>query len=139
MISTVLPSLALCLSMFAVPLQVTPKPSPRENVETTVVEALRLLQSKDYRTFLQKYFPPEWVKAKMAEPGGLNAWVDGWAANSLGNVLGHLKQASTLKPTYDEAKTTAIFRLTIQEGTASFTKDFKMVKIGRYWYIEPRQ
>jgi hypothetical protein len=125
--------------MFAVSQQATPKPSPRENVESTVVEGLRLLESKDYRTFLQEYFPPDWVKAKMAEPGGLNAWVDGWVANSLGNVQRHLKQASTVKPTYDEAKTTAIFRLTIQEGKESFVKNYKMVKVGRYWYIEPRQ
>ena len=139
MISTVLPAVAFCLSTFAAPLQVTPKPSPRENVETTVVEGLRLLESKDYRTFLQEYFPPEWVKAKMAEPGGLNAWVEGWVANSLGNVQRHLKQASTAKPTYDEAKTTAIFRLTFQDGKESFVKNYKMVKVGLYWYIEPRQ
>ena len=139
MISAVLPSLALCLTIFAVPPQVTPKPSPRENVETTVVEALRLLASKDYRTFLQEYFPPEWVKAKMAEPGGLNAWVDVFVTHSLGFVLPPLKQASTLKPTYDEAKTTAVFHIKIQEGKESYTKAFKMVKIGRNWYIEPRQ
>jgi hypothetical protein len=136
---SVLPSLALCLSVFTAPVQVTPKPSPRENVETTVVEGLRLLESKDYRRFLQEYFPPEWVKAKMAEPGGLNAWVDVFVAHSLGNVLQHLKQASTIKPIYDEAKTTAIFTLTIQDGNESFVKNYRMVKIGRYWYIEPRQ
>jgi hypothetical protein len=139
MIATVLPTLAICLGILAIPAQQTPKPSPRENVETTVVEALRVLESKDYRTFLQSYFPPEWVKAKLAEPGGLNAWVDVFVAHSLGNVLQHLKQASTLKPTYNEAKTLAIFPLTIQDGTASFTKNYKMVKVGRYWYIEPRQ
>jgi len=139
MISTVLPSLALCLNMFAVPLQVTPKPSPRENVETTVVEALRVLESKDYRTFLQEFFPPESVKDMLAQFGGIDAWVDTFVAHSLGNVLQHLKQARTVKPTYDEAKTTAFFLLTIQDGTATFTKNYKMVKVGRYWYIEPRQ
>jgi hypothetical protein len=139
MISTVLSSLALSLTIFAVPQQVTSTPSPRENVETTVEEAIRLLESKDYRTFLVEFFPPEWVKAKTGEPGGLNAWVDVFLAHSVGFLLPMLKGATTVAPAYDEAKTTAIFHLKMQEGTESFTRAFKMVKIGRYWYIEPKQ
>lgn len=135
MMPTVLSSLALCLSMFFNPLQVASRPSPRENVGTAILEAIRLLESKDYKTFLMEFIPPDVVKARTASPAALNEWVEGFAAHSVGFLLPRLKEASKLTPTYDGQKTTATFQLKDYDGT----KWFKMVKIDRYWYVEPNQ
>jgi hypothetical protein len=123
-------SVMLCLTIFVASPQTVSKPGPRENVETAVGEAIHLLESKDYKTFLLQFAPPDQVKARGGSPEALDAWV-GYFSNQADGVLAAFKYARTQTPTYDDAKTTATYPLKGDSGPKSLT----MVKIGRYWYL----
>jgi len=116
--------------MFVPPPQTVSKPSPRENAEAAVGEAIRVLESKDYRTFLLQFVPPDQVKERGGAPEALAAWVDLFSTRA-DSLLAALKYARTHTPTYDDAKTTATFSLKGEGGPDSL----RMVKIGRYWYL----
>jgi len=135
MISIVLPPLILCLTVVVAPLQVTSKPPTREKAETAILDALRLIESKDYRTFLLEFMPPELVKTKAKSVAALDEWVEYFATHGVVYTLPKIKEASRVAPTYDEAKATATFPLKDYDGT----KWYKMIKIGRYWYVDPLQ
>src|SRR5687768_7200574 len=134
MISAVVPSLVLCLAL-AAPFQVVSNPSAREKAETAILEALRLLEAKGYQKFLLEFMPPEMVKTKTKSSAALDEWVQYFTTYGLGFTLPRIKEASKTTPKYDESKTTATFPLKDYDGT----KWFKMIKIGRYWYVEPYQ
>jgi hypothetical protein len=127
----VLASVLLCLNVFAAPSQTAAKPSPRENAETAVVEAIRLLEAKDIKTFLTQFMPPDDMKAQAGTPDAFDAFAQRFETRS-DRLLGALKDARTQKPTYDEAKTTATFPL--KEPVGSRTT-LTLVKIDKYWYI----
>jgi hypothetical protein len=135
MISTVLPSLVLSLTVLASPLQVVSKPSLRENAETALREALRLIEAKDYRTFLLQFMPPEMVKTKTKSEAALNEWIEYFATHGVVYTLPKIKEAIRVSPKYDDAKATATFPLKENDGT----KWFKLIKIGRNWYVDPWQ
>ena len=120
----------LCVAMSVASPQTASKPDPREAVETAIGAAIHLLESKDYRTFLLQFIPPEQVKARGGSPEALDAWVEYFSAQAH-SVLAALKYARTQTPTYDATKTTATFPLKEEAGPESL----KMVKIGRFWYI----
>lgn len=131
--STILSSVALCLLMFVASPQTGSKPSPRENAETAVGEAIRVLESKDYKTFLLQFVPPDQVKARGESAEALAAWVDLFSRRA-GSLLEAFKYARSQTPAYDQAKTTATFPLKGDVGP----KTLKMVKIGQYWYLGDR-
>jgi hypothetical protein len=122
--------LVLCVSLSGLVSQTAPKPSPREKVETAIAEGTRLLESKDYTTFLLQFVPPDQVKKLGGSPEALDAWVEHFAAQAPA-VLAALKDASTQSPTYDDTYTIATFPLKAESGP----KTLRMVKIGRYWYV----
>jgi hypothetical protein len=135
MMTGVLPSLVLSLSILAVPVQVVSKPPLRENAEASLREALRLIEAKDYRTFLLEFMPPEFVKTRTKSAAALDEWVEYFAKQGVVYTLPKIKEASKVTPTYDEAKTTATFPLKEYDGT----KWYKLLKIGKYWYVDPMQ
>jgi hypothetical protein len=127
----VISSLVLCVTMSAASAQTASKPVSREKVETTIGAAIHLLESKDYKTFLLEFPPPDQVKARGGSPEAMDAWVE-YFSSQAENVLAAFKYASTETPTYDAAKTTATFPL---KGEPPW---LKMVKIGKYWYLGNR-
>ena len=110
--SVLLTSLALCLNLVAPP-QAAAKPGPRENVETAVVEAIRLLEAKDYKTFLPQFVPPDDYKVMVPTPEALDTTAERFGPRSE-RLLIALREASTLKPTFDAAKTSATYTLNVQ-------------------------
>ncbi|HXT71038.1 MAG TPA: hypothetical protein VN700_14850 [Vicinamibacterales bacterium] len=62
-------------------------------------------------------------------------WVDYFATHGVVFTLPRMKEASKVTPKYDDAKTAATFPLKEYDGT----KWSKMIKIGRYWHVEPKQ
>jgi hypothetical protein len=128
--SVVLSSVVLCVTMSVAFPQTASKPDPREKVETAIGAAIHLLESKDYRTFLLQFSPPDQVKARGGSAEAWDAWVE-YFSTQADSVLAALKYARTQTPTYDAAKTTATFPLKGEAGP----KSLKMVKIGQYWYI----
>jgi len=127
--SRVFSCLVLCATI-SVAAQTASKPDPREKVETAIGAAVHLLESKDYRTFLLQFVPPDQVKARGGSPKDLDAWVE-YFSGQANSVLAALKDAMTQTPTYDDARTTATFPLKGESGPPSL----KMVKIGKYWYV----
>jgi hypothetical protein len=91
--SVVLPSVVLCITMFVASPQTASKPAPRENLDTAIGEAIHLLESKDYRTFLLRFVPPDQVKARGGSPEALDAWVE-FFSEQADSVLAALKYAS---------------------------------------------
>ncbi|MEW5983254.1 MAG: hypothetical protein AB1806_12915 [Acidobacteriota bacterium] len=110
--------------------QIAPGFDPREQVETAIGEAVRLLESKDYRAFLLQFAPPDQVKARGGAQAALEAWVELFSAQA-DHVLAAFTHARTRTPTYDAAGTTATFLLKGEIGPPSL----RMVKIGKYWYL----
>ena len=132
--SLVISSLVLCISLLGASPQgapaPAPNPDPRENVDTAIVAAIHLLESKDYKTFLLQFVPPDQVKLRGGTPEAMDAWVELFSSRA-DRVLAALKYARTQTPTYDEAKTTATYPLNGEGGQDSLN----MIKIGRFWYI----
>ncbi len=128
--SVVLSCVVLCLSMSVASPQTASMPDPREKVETAIGAAMRLLESKDYRTFLLQFVPPDQVKARGGSPEAMDVWVEYFSAQA-DSILAALKYARTQTPTYDDTKAIATFPLKGDAGPSSL----KMVKIGQYWYI----
>ncbi len=127
----VLAIVVLCLNVFAALPQRAAKPGPREMPETAVREAVRLLEAKDYEAFLTQYLPPDQLKSRAGTPEALKAMAQDFSTR-VDRILPMLKAASTQKPAYDEAKTTATFEVIDASGAPS---PLRLLKIGRYWYI----
>ena len=132
--SLVIASVVFGLSIFIAPSQATP-PSPREHPDTAIAEAIRLLEAKDYKTFVSQFVPPDQLKARAGSPEAFNTFVERFAERA-DRLLAAFKYIRTQKPTYDQAKTTATFQLDGQADAPSTSLTF--VKIGQYWYLANR-
>jgi hypothetical protein len=113
--------------------QPTAKPDPRENADTAVVFAIRLLEAGDHKMFLSQFMPPDELKSRAGTPEALSAFADAFGTSGRSaRLLAALKNARTKTPAYDQAKTTATFQLDPQ---ADAPNALVMVKIGTYWYL----
>ena len=129
--SFVVPVVLLCLNVFAATPQRAAKPRARQTPETAVAEAVRLLEAKQYETFLTEFLPPEQLKSRAGTPEALKALAQDFSSR-VDRILPLLKSASTQKPTYDEAKTTATFQ---GIGASEGLPPLRLIKIGEYWFI----
>jgi hypothetical protein len=114
------------------PAVVQTQQDPRTSLETAVPEAVRLLEAKDYATFLRLFVPPEALKELSAAEsfdGFVRAFVeDGKAAA----MLTALKGIRGSKPVIDGEGRRATFTLKAPvEGKTTIT----FLKIGAFWYI----
>lgn len=125
----------LCISLILGPVQERRLPASREDVSATVKEAVRLLDSREYKTVLVDFFPPEFVKKQSTSPAATEKWLEVFSSKSVAFILPKLRSSMSVRPTFDKAGTKAVFRFKTHEGTASLI----MVKVGLYWYIEPYQ
>ena len=125
--------LALCLSTVSAFAQTPVQPALREDVRTTVAEAVRVLEAKDYETFLAEFLPPELAESRAGSPEDLAAWAQEFSGRAPA-LLAALKSIMTQTPTVDEAGTTATYRLTLEGGPPTL----RFVKLGRYWYFGER-
>ena len=106
------------------------KPTDRTDINTTIADAIRVLEAKDYRTFLVTFLPPDLVKARGGSPEALTKWLDDFSPRGP-KLLAAFKYASKQKPVYDQAKTTATFPLKIEGAPPTL----RMVRIGQTWYL----
>jgi hypothetical protein len=127
-------SVLLSLNTLAASPQGTVRPGPRENAETAVVEAIRLLEGKDYATLLSQFIPPDNLKMIAGTPESFATFVREFPPR--GEILlAALRDARKQKAVYDESMTTATFSLTASIGGQSA---LKMLKIGQFWYLANR-
>lgn len=126
---------ALCVGLLAPPFQARPLTPTREDVVATVKEAVRLLDAREYKTVLFEFFPPDFVKKQSTSPAAIEQWLEMFSSQSVGFILPKLRASMSLTPTFDDAKVKATFRFKTYEGTGRLL----MVKVDRFWYIEPYQ
>jgi len=108
------------------------KADPRENVETAVPEAIRLLEAKEYKDFL-KAFVPRANFEKITQRKTIDEFAEDFGKSKSGDLLKVLQAIKDRTPTYNDTRTKATYQFEL-EGIAK--KSISFGKTGNYWYIE---
>jgi hypothetical protein len=114
--------------LVAVPQRGAAKPDPREELQTAIAEGIRLLEAREYKTFVTTFVPAEELKKR----GDIDAFVEKFSGPRAAQLLAALKEIQTAKPVMDDSGTRATFGLQAAEGRPN---SLRFEKIGRYWYI----
>lgn len=107
------------------------QPNPRENVETAVLEGIRLLEAKDYTTFLKTFVAPDEL-AKILEEVPLDQLAEQFGAKKAPRLLDVLKMIKDAKPTLDAEGKTASYEL---KNAIGGKKGIQWKKVDKFWYI----
>lgn len=108
------------------------KPDPRENLDTAIPEAIRLLEKKDYEGLLKGFVPPE-VLEKITADKPLPDFAKSFGEKKAGKLLKVLSAVKGTMPTLSEDKALATFEL---KEPVEGKSDIKFQKIDKYWYIK---
>jgi hypothetical protein len=113
-------------------LDADPKDDPREELESAIPEAIRLLEAKEYVTFLKNFVAPVHLK-KLAEKGSLEEFAKEFGRTKSGRLLKVLKSIKDAKPELGDEGKKATFKLKEEvEGK----KTIVFVKVDKFWYIQ---
>jgi len=115
-----------------------PVAEPRANLDTTIAEATRLLEAKDFVTLLKEFAPPE---AMDHLPQGMTLdqmaqmmQADPRADVEMQNMLDALRSSQSQTPTMSDNDNTATYEATLPDGS---TKSVVLKKADTgLWYIE---
>jgi hypothetical protein len=108
------------------------KPDPREKVDTAVPEGIRLLDAKEYSSFLQKFVPPDDLK-KLTMKAPLDEFAKEFGQTHAPRLLKVLQAIRGTNPTLVADGMLATFPLKEPiEGKKSIT----FIKVGKFWYIQ---
>ncbi len=108
------------------------KADPREKLETAIPEAIRLLEAKEYETFLKTFVAPDDMK-KCLKDGSLAEFARNFAEDKAANLLLILKAIKDQKPALDAEEKKATFKHEIK----SAAKDVLIfAKVEKFWYIQ---
>ncbi|MDB4637775.1 MAG: hypothetical protein P8M30_00610 [Planctomycetaceae bacterium] len=112
------------------------KAHPQASVETAITHAITILEAKKYKELLDQYVPPADL-AKMKEAGAYELVVKKFGeGEKSGKLLNALKAAQTVKPEYNEDKTSVVFNFTKEvDGEQVEQRPVRFTKIGKLWYI----
>jgi hypothetical protein len=105
---------------------------PREKLETAVPEGIRLLEAKDYSTFLKNFVPPDDLK-KYTENSSFDEFAKQFGETKAPRLLQVMKAIKEVKPTVDPSGMKATYEL--QEPIAG-KKTITWLKIDKHWYIK---
>jgi hypothetical protein len=107
-------------------------PDPREKVDTAISEIIRLVEAREYATFIQKYAPPDDLKKILANKS-LDELVKEFAQKNAARLIKVLRATRGLTPIVEEnaTKVTYHFKEPI-DGKESII----FIKIGKFWYIQ---
>jgi hypothetical protein len=108
-----------------------PKANPREQLKTAIPEAIRLLEAREYMTFLKTFVAPDDLK-KITKDKPLDELATFFAENKAAQLLKALKSIKDAKPTRDDSGKKATYQL--GEEIAG-KKTITWVKVDKYWYI----
>jgi hypothetical protein len=108
------------------------KVDPREKLDTAVPEAIRLLEAKDYSTFLKNFIPPDELK-KVTEKATLDEFANKFGENKATRLLQVLKSIRDAKPTLDPSEKKATYEL---KEPIDRKKTLTWVKVDKHWYIQ---
>jgi hypothetical protein len=110
------------------------KKDPREDTGTAVAEAIRLLEAKDFKKFIQNFMPPEKLKQITdGKPEMLDQMAKATTSEGIAPVLSALKEIKDAKPELDAEGKHAKFAL--KEEIAGH-KSMTFVKVDKFWYLD---
>jgi hypothetical protein len=127
--------LAICVFALFVIIPVSAddaKLDPQETPEAAITEGISLLEEKKYEAFVKRFIKPDDL-AKITEKMPLGDLAKGFGERKAPAMLLVLKEVKDVKPTMNEAGTTATYAL--KEAVAG-KESFSLVKIDKLWYIE---
>lgn len=104
---------------------------PREKLDGAIAESIRLLEAKDYVTFLNKFAPPDKLKANLGN-GSIEDLAKVFGARKAVRALKVLKEIKEKKPTMSDDGMTAKYAL---EEAVDDNKEVVFEKVGKFWYI----
>jgi len=107
------------------------KDAVREKLDTAIVEGIRLLEAKEYATFLKNFADPEQLK-KVTESGKIDEFAQKFGEGKAKQLILVLKAIKGAAPKMSEDGKTATFDISV-EGVNKKTIGF--TKVGKYWYI----
>lgn len=104
---------------------------PRENLATAVPEAIRLLEAKEHRKFIESFVAPADLK-KVLEKGSLDDLVKGFGERKADRLLQFLTAIKSEKPMLDPSGTKATYEA--KEPIGGKTR-LEWEQVDKYWYI----
>ncbi len=122
----------ICLLFAAVSiLRAEEKPDPREKLDTTIAETIRLIEAKDTAALIKFVLPPKELQQRLE-----NKTIEEVAKEIeafLPNALKILKQIQGTKPGLNEDETRAVYEL---KEAVDVHKVVTFVKEEKFWYIK---
>jgi hypothetical protein len=125
-----------CFCLFAL-LFVTPvlsdddHPERREQLATAIPEGIRLLEAKEFESFLKSFVPPEDLK-RITEETSLAEFAKTFGQRKAPRLLEVLTEIKDEKPVFGKNETEATYTLKKEIGGK---KSLTFVMIDKYWYI----
>lgn len=107
------------------------KPVPRENVDTAVKEAIRLVEAKEIATFIMQFAHPDDLK-KILKGKTIEELAEQFSAQKSANLLLALKDIDGKKPELSEDGTQAMFKVDLKTAPGG---RIVFQKSGKLWYI----
>jgi hypothetical protein len=108
------------------------KADPREKLETAIPKAIRLLEAKEYETFLKTFIAPDDFK-KVTKDVSLEEFAMRFGKDHAATLLQVLKAVKGTKPTLDPDGTKATFKHDIKGAPKD---SITFVKVDNFWYIQ---
>lgn len=120
----------LALTLVTPQPQAAAKADPRENLDSAIGEAIRLLEAKDYAAFLKTFIEPTMLASRR---DSFEAFAASFAGERADRLLATLKHLRTLKPAMNTDATIATYQPDPNAGVG--TRPVRWEKTGKYWYI----
>ena len=106
------------------------KVDPRENLDTAIAEAVRLLEAKEHAAFLKTFIEPSMLASRRDT---FEEFAASFAGERADRLLAMLKHARTMKPAMNAEGTIATYQPDPNAGVG--TRSLRWEKTGKYWYI----
>lgn len=122
----------ICLLFAAVSiLRAEEKPDPREKLDTTIAETIRLIEAKDTVALIKFVLPPKELQRKL-DKNTIDAVAKEIEPN-LPGALKMLKQIQGTKPRMNKDETQAVYEF---PEAVEGLKEVKFFKEEKFWYIK---
>ena len=108
------------------------KADPREELKTAIPHAIKLLEQKEYKTFMEQFVPPKIIET-MKGSGMFEQIAQRFGQGEKSKqLLSVLKEVKDIQPEYNADKTEATYKLKEARGN----KEKIVFKTeGKLWYI----
>jgi len=107
------------------------KLDPRENLETAIPVAIKLLEKKDCKLFLEQFVPPKLLE-NILKKVTIDEFAKKFSEEKSERLIAVLKEVEAAKPKLEQDGKLATFQL---EKELAGKKSISFKKINKYWYI----